>query len=59
MPRNFCFLVKAEISLLIGGNCNACHPMAMAIGRLPGHLRANSGSISGHYLHVMIYDCGV
>ena len=55
MLRNFCFLVKAEISLLIGGNCNACHPMA--IGRLPGHLRVNSGSISG--LHVMIYDCGV
>ena len=57
MPRNFCFLVKAEISLLIGGNCNACH--LMAIGRLAGHQRVNSGSISGHYLHVMIYDCGV
>ena len=45
IPTNFCFLY-AELLLVIGGNCNACHPMA--IGRLPGHLRANSGSISGH-----------
>ena len=32
IPTNFCFL-QAELLLVIGGNCNARHPMA--VGRLP------------------------
>ena len=51
MPSNFCFLVQAEFSLVIGGNCNASH--FLATGRLPlsseGQQWTNRQSLASFY----------
>ena len=51
MLSNFCFLVQAEFSLVIGGNCNASH--FLATGRLPlsseGQQWTNRWSLASFY----------